>query len=327
MTQDNIQENAGQAAEAAAQAVPQGATGTAEAAATVQQVAPDDSWLVEATGSAIKSREDFTQFYQQSRQGLEELAALKAQPRFANQLDEKINGLISRGAGHKDVIRFLQMQDLDVSTLSPEDAVRQWASAKNPAYAAEGAIDDYIEDELGLKGFKDGTLKETPMLRAKLATMTEEAKKFLSEQKVAVETPQSVMAAQQEAAERQRFFAENETIALQIAEGVKKLTYDVGDIFDVPGGQYEFQIPATVKIEGQDVNVNQYVGQVAKAILNDASIPDEQRKIAAKSFSEIVRKGLLADVMLRDIATDAKMHYLKGRAGALQQPVMGGKIH
>lgn len=302
------------------------ATEPAGAAAPVQ-IAADDSWMVEATGSAIQNREQFTQFYQQSRQEREELAALKSQPRFANPLVEKVNALVSSGAGTDDVLRFLNFQKLDVTTLSPEDAVRQWASAKNPAYAAEGAIDDYIEDELGLKGFKDGTLKETPMLRAKLATMADEAKTFLSQQKVAAETPQSVIEAQQAAVAHQRFLAENETIAVQMAEATKKLTYDVGDIIDVPGQQYEFAVPATVKINGVEINVNQYVGQVAKAILNDSSIPNEQRKNAAAEFSAIVRKGLIADAMLRDIATDTKMHYLKGRAGQPPVPMSGGKIH
>jgi len=311
----------------APQETPQVAPVSAEAAGQVQQTAaaPDYSWLVEATG--LKGPEELTQFYQQSRQAQEELATLKAQPRFANQLVEKINDLVSKGAGDEDVSRFLTFQKLDVAQIAPEDAVRQWASAKNPAYAKEGVIDDYIEETLGIKGFKDGSYKDSPVMRAKLAENADAARAFINEQKVAAETPQSVIAAQQAAVERQRMMIENDAVALQIAQATKSLEVEVGEILERPGEKYQFSIPDIIKYEGQDVNLKQVVSQFATAVLNDASVPVDQRKPAAEYVSNLIRKGLAFDTAIKDAITSTKQIYLTNRAGSAPTVPVGGKLH
>lgn len=311
----------------APQETPQVAPVSAEAAVPVQQTAaaPDYSWLVEATG--LKGPEELTQFYQQATAAQSELATLKSQPRFANQLVEKINDLVAKGAGDEDVSRFLNFQKLDVAQIAPEDAVRQWASAKNPAYAKEGVIDDYIEETLGIKGFKDGSYKDSPVMRAKLAENADAARNFIQEQKVAAETPQSVVVAQQVAVERQRMMIENESLASQIAQATKALTFEVGEIIEQPGAKYEFQVPETVTVDGTQIKVNDYVSQVAKAVLNDISIPADQRKPAAEALSALIRKGLVADVMIRDAITSTKQIYLTNRAGATPIVPVGGKLH
>ena len=65
----------------------------------------------------------------------------------------------------------------------------------------------------------------------------------------------------------------------------------------------------------------------AKAVLNDISIPADQRKPAAEALSALIRKGLVADVMIRDAITSTKQIDLTNRAGSTPIVPVGGRLH
>lgn len=105
---------------------------------------------------------------------------------YANDFVEKLNDLFKSGATPDHVLRFTQIQNLDVSKMSPEQAIKTQYQLQNPTLSAED-VDFLVESELGElpneEEDPEGFLKAKKLRDIKAKMKSEDAKKFLESQK------------------------------------------------------------------------------------------------------------------------------------------------
>lgn len=105
---------------------------------------------------------------------------------YANDFVEKLNDLFKSGATPDHVLRFTQVQNMDVSKMSPEQAIKTQYQLQNPTLSAED-VDFLVESELGElpneEEDPEGFLKAKKLRDIKAKMKSEDAKKFLESQK------------------------------------------------------------------------------------------------------------------------------------------------
>lgn len=78
--------------------------------------------LSELSGGAIKDPEQLKSVLSQYNEYKSKLEQLEARKPYANELVEKINGLVESGKGEGDIKRFLEVQSIDVDNIDAQEA-------------------------------------------------------------------------------------------------------------------------------------------------------------------------------------------------------------
>lgn len=111
-----------------------------------------------------------------------------AQPKFASELAEKVNDLLSQGATPEDVAVFMKHQTTDFAAMDPNVLIHEYLSERHPDLSSED-ISGYMA-EIGITG-------DSVTSKVKMQELRKEALSHFESKKVAVATPTSVAAAQQ----------------------------------------------------------------------------------------------------------------------------------
>lgn len=230
---------------------------------------------------------------------------------FASPLAEKVNQMLSSGAQLPEIRRFIEMQSLDVETMSGTDAYKCQLSIKYPTLNAQ-QIDLLVQDEFGLNVEEGETPNPVALLKLERAGL--DAKEFLRQQKVAAENPQALQQKQQAEAQ-----------ALQLRNGwsqvVGKVTQDFSrDIrqkFD--DGDYSFKYKYSQ--EALDAATKMAVEQaVANKIPLDhngyGQVVDFIHKMATAIDFEKLQTALLSDAFAK-----ARIQVTQSTAGGPPPPV------
>lgn len=293
-----------------------------EPAAEVVAGVPVDQFtkaISELSGGTVKDVETFKRVTQDVGQlttlqaRLQELEAKAALSPYHSPFTEKIDAMVREGRAIADVQKFVELNALDLKTLSPVDALRRQYALDRPGYTPE-QLDGLIERDLGFDPTEsDLSNKQTGILREK----TDQAIAALQGMQVATENPAAIQAAR-EAQERahqvvsvwQQVLPQlpvDQKISVPMAEGV---TTDL-----------------TFKPSAEAVNVARE-SVMAMVQQNPAAFPptEETAKALSLMFNNFVS---LADQARRDEAiardaharaTQAALQRVSGNGAALNRP-------
>jgi hypothetical protein len=133
--------------------------------------------------------------------------AQPASPQFASPLAERVNSILQGGGTIEDVYNLVNVQRFDPEKMTAESKVEAFVASKYPGFGAEERA-ALLQSQYGY----DPDNPASPQSKVAMARAAEDAHRFLSERKVAVDNPEAA----RQAAERQQ---------AQAAEEARRMVY------------------------------------------------------------------------------------------------------
>lgn len=285
------------------------AGGDSPAAPVVADDAPDFSVIEKITDGQIKSMDDWKTF-QSARTELEDfrarVSALEAEKQQISPLAIKINELAAKGI--EEVAKFVDIQRLDVDSMTPIDALRAKTRMEHPDLSAE-EVDGLLEE----KGYINPVDELTPGQMAKLKVDSKDAKAYLSSLKVDLaQLSQPVVQAEDPTVAAQRAATHQawDTLAAASA-GADTVQVKVGDAVE----------QLSVSKEAMAVGLAT-AQQWAKA--NNVQVTDENKNLFTQLAHQVAIAQDFPNILARDrqrviAETDAKVR--QELSGAPPPPV------
>lgn len=228
-----------------------------------------------------------------------EIEQYKAQQQispFANDFVTKLNDLVKSGATPDHMIRFTQLQNVDLSKIEPKAAIKLEYQMKNPSLSAD-EIDELIDYDLGeVPDEQDdpvGYAKATRIRDTKAKMRAEESKKYLDSYKADLANVKNPEVEQRRALETGW---KQVMPSLSNIEGIDvKVDLGKGLTYELPGFKPELNEGQMQAIQ-QNV-LNQLVAQGVKL--------DENGMAIAKQMTNFSIKTLAHDQLLEAVIRDA----------------------
>lgn len=204
------------------------AGGDSPAAPAADDGAPDFSVIEKITGGQVKSLEDWETF-QSAKSEVEafkaRVSALEAEKQQISPLALKINELAAKGI--EEVAKFVELQRLDVDSMSPLDALRTKTRLDHPELSPE-EVDGLLQE----KGYINPLDDLTPGQAAKVKVDAKDAKTYLNSLKVDLAQLRQPMVAAEDpnvVAQRAATHAAWDTLAAASA-GSDAVQVKIGDV-------------------------------------------------------------------------------------------------
>ena len=228
---------------------------------------------------------------------------LEPQPTFANQLSAKVNELIAAGKPMADVVSFIQLQNIEPSSLDDIGAIRTEYSLKYPSLPPD-QIDALISRQVADPSSEDKGDIAFISVRAK------EARAFIESQKVSTD-----IKIEDPSAKAVRLADESARAAVLQQNWPKVLTSDAsvgkqGMTMDLEGGKYsfDFEIPKDT--------LETAIAEVTKmAVAQKMDFTPENQKYLAETARKLAVMQNI-DTLMAAVAKDA---FDSGRSAALSQ--------
>lgn len=230
---------------------------------------------------------------------------------YASPLAEKVNAMLASGAQLPEVQRFIEMQSLDVETMSGTDAYKRQLSLKYPTLNAQ-QIDLLVQDEFGLNVEEGEQPNQVALLKLEKAGL--DAKEFLRQQKVAAENPQALQQRQQAEAQMSQLRNGWSQVVGKVAQNFSR---DIRQKFDDSEYSFAYKYSPEALNAATQMAVEQAVVNKIPLDQNGYSqVVDFIHKMATAFDFENLQTALLSDAYAK-----ARMQVTQSASGGAPPPV------